>query len=94
MPLHMRLPKRGFHNKFGKHIAEVNVGDLEARFEAGNVVDIEALITAGLVNKVGDGVKLLGKGSLSKALTVRVHRISKGARALVEAAGGTVELLG
>lgn len=94
MPLHMRLPKRGFHNKFAKHIAEVNVGDLEERFEAGHVVDVEALTTAGLITKLGDGVKLLGKGTLSKALTVRVHRISKGARAQVEAAGGTVELLG
>ena len=93
MPLHMRLPKRGFHNKWGKEIAEVNVCDLEDRFEDGATVDIDALTGSGLVKKVGDGVKLLGNGELTKKLTVRVHRISAGARAAVEGAGGTVELL-
>ena len=92
MPLQRRLPKRGFHNPFSKHIAEVNVGSLVA-FEAGSVVDVAALQLAGLVNKVGDGVKLLGNGEIDRALTVQVHRISAGARAKVEAAGGSVELL-
>ncbi len=92
MPLQRRLPKRGFHNPFSKQIAEVNVGSLVA-FEAGSVVDVAALQLAGLVNKVGDGVKLLGNGEIDRALTVQVHRISAGARAKVEAAGGSVELL-
>ncbi len=93
MPLHMRLPKRGFTNRWGKVIAEVNIGDLEERFEDGATVDVDALETCGLVKKVGDGVKLLGNGELTKKLTVRVHKISSGARAKVEGAGGTVELL-
>ena len=93
MPIARRLPKRGFYNRFGKHIAEVNVGDLE-RFEAGSTVTVDALKEAGLVKKVGDGVKLLGNGDIDRALTVQVHKISKGARAKIEAAGGTVELLG
>jgi len=93
MPIHRRLPKRGFHNRFGKKIAEVNVGDLN-RFDAGSTVDVAALQLSGLVRKVGDGVKLLGNGEIDRALTVQVHKISKGARAKIEAAGGTVELLG
>ena len=93
MPIHRRLPKRGFHNRFGKEIAEVNVGDLN-RFEAGSTVDVAELQLSGLVRKVGDGVKLLGNGEIDRALTVQVHKISKGARAKIEAAGGSVELLG
>jgi large subunit ribosomal protein L15 len=92
MPLARRLPKRGFFNKWGKEISEVNVGDLD-RFEAGSVVDVEALTASGLLKKVGDGVKLLGNGEIDRALIVRVHRISKGAQAKIEAAGGTVELI-
>lgn len=92
MPLTRRLPKRGFHNRFAKDIKVVQVGDL-ARFEAGSVVDVAVLQEAGLVGKIGDGVKVLGNGDLSHAITVRVHRISAGARAKVEAAGGTVELV-
>lgn len=93
MPLQRRLPKRGFYNPFSKSIAEVNVGQLD-RFEAGSVVDVDALVAAGLVKKVGDGIKLLGNGELDRALTIKVHRISAGARAKVEAAGGSVELIG
>ena len=92
MPLQRRLPKRGFFNPFAKKIAQVNVGQLE-RFEAGSVVDVAALVASGLVTKVGDGVKLLGNGDLDRALTLKVHRVSAGARAKVEAAGGTVELI-
>jgi large subunit ribosomal protein L15 len=92
MPLNMRLPKRGFHNRFGKHLAEVNIRDLERCFESGDTVDTAALQLAGLVKKVGDGVKVLGNGDLTKSLTVKVSRISKGAQAKIEAAGGTVEL--
>jgi large subunit ribosomal protein L15 len=92
MPLQRRLPKRGFYNPFSKKIAEVNVGSLVA-FEAGSEVDVAALQLAGLVKKVGDGVKLLGNGEIDRALTIKVHRVSASARAKVEAAGGTVELL-
>lgn len=92
-PLQQRLPKRGFFNRFSKKIAEVNVGSLAA-FEAGSVVDVAALQAAGLVQKVGDGVKLLGTGDISHALTVKVHRVSAGARAKIEGAGGTIELIG
>jgi large subunit ribosomal protein L15 len=94
MPIARRLPKRGFHNKWAKHISEVNVGQLATAFEAGSGVDGQALLDLGLVNKVQDGVKLLGNGDIGHALTVKVHKISKGAQAKVEAAGGTVELLG
>ncbi len=92
MPLTRRLPKRGFYNRFGKHIAIVNVGDLGS-FDKGAVVDVQALQDNGLVNKVGDGVKLLANGDVDKALTVRVHKVSKAARSKIEAAGGSVELL-
>tara|TARA_Y100001968_G_scaffold250977_1_gene236128 strand:+ start:4285 stop:4725 length:441 start_codon:yes stop_codon:yes gene_type:complete len=92
MPLTRRLPKRGFNNRWAKHIAIVNVGDL-ASFEKDAVVDIQALQDKGLVSKVGDGVKLLANGDLEVALTVRVHKVSGSARSKVEAAGGTVELL-
>jgi large subunit ribosomal protein L15 len=92
MPLTRRLPKRGFNNRWAKYIAIVNVGDLGC-FDKGAVVDIQALQDSGLVNKVGDGVKLLANGDLDKALTVRVHKISQAARGKIEAAGGSVELL-
>jgi large subunit ribosomal protein L15 len=92
MPLTRRLPKRGFHNRFAKDIKIVQVGDL-GRFEGGSVVDVAVLQEAGLVGKIGDGVKLLGNGEIDRSLTVRIHRISKSARAKVESAGGTVELV-
>ena len=93
MPLARRLPKRGFYNKWGKEISEVNVGDL-IRFDPGSVVDVDALAGCGLVKQIGDGVKLLGNGEIDRALIVRVHRVSKSAKAKIEAAGGTVELIG
>lgn len=92
MPLSRRLPKRGFINPFRREMAVVNVKDL-ARFEAGTVVDPEALIAAGLVRNVRHGIKILGVGDLDRALTVRAHAISATARKKVEAAGGQVELL-
>ncbi|MBI4798812.1 MAG: 50S ribosomal protein L15 [Desulfarculus sp.] len=91
MPMQRRLPKRGFHNKFGLKIAEVNLRDLD-RFEAGSVVDAQSLAEAGLIKGSFDAIKLLGQGELSKALTVKVDRASAGAKAKVEAAGGAVEL--
>jgi large subunit ribosomal protein L15 len=93
MRLAQRLPKlRGFHNRWKKEFAVVNLGKLN-RFENGAVVDPETLKAAGLVGPARDGVKLLAAGSVGRALTVRVHRASAAARAAVEAAGGRVELL-
>lgn len=92
MPLQRRLPKRGFNNIFAPKVAEINLRDL-ARFGAGSVVDAQALAEAGLIKGAFDAVKLLGQGEVSVALTVKVDRISAGAKAKVEAAGGTVELV-
>ena len=92
MPLFRRLPKRGFYNRFATRLAEVNVGSL-TKFEAGATIGLAQLLEAGLVKQPGDGVKLLGNGEIDRALTVQVNRISKGARAKIEAAGGTVELI-
>jgi len=92
MPMQRRLPKRGFTPLTKKVYALVNLRDLEL-FEAGSVVDVAALGKAGLVNKIGDGVKILGDGELSKALTVQAHKFSKSAVAKIEAAGGKAEVL-
>lgn len=93
-PMQRRLPKRGFRNTlFATEISAVNVGALEKVFDAGAVVDLAALATAGLVEKRADRVKILGDGDLTIKLTLKVHGISAGARAKIEAAGGTVELL-
>lgn len=92
MPLARRLPKRGFKNIFSKDFAEVRLGDL-TRFEAGSVVDQAALRSVGLGKGGADGVKILATGTIDRALTVKVNRITKGARAQIEAAGGTVELI-
>jgi large subunit ribosomal protein L15 len=92
MPLQRRLPKRGFINIFRKEMAVVNVKDLN-RFEASAVVDLEALKNAGLVRKAEGEVKVLGKGDLAQALTVKVNEVSKTAKEKIESAGGKVELL-
>jgi large subunit ribosomal protein L15 len=92
MPMQRRLPKRGFHNKFALKVMEVNLRDLN-RFEAGAVIDAQILAEAGLVKGGFDKIKILGQGELSRALTLKVDRISAGAKAKVEAAGGSVELL-
>ena len=92
MPLQRRLPKRGFNNIFAKETAIVNVGALNDVFEAGAVVDIDALVDTGLVRKEPNGgVKILGNGELTKALTVKVTAFSKEAKEKIEAAGGTAE---
>ena len=90
MPLYRRLPKRGFNNKWAKEYAEVNVKDLN-RFEDGTEVDLGMLLAAGLVGKQLDGLKVLGNGELSKKLTVKVDAYSAGAKAKIEAAGGSAE---
>ena len=92
MPLKRRLPKRGFTNRFKKTFALVNVLDLE-RFEHNTVIDPSIMLKTGLINKVYDGVKVLGRGTLTKALTVRTHRISGQAKEKIEKAGGKAELL-
>lgn len=93
MPLTQRLPKlRGFHNKWRREYAVVNIGKL-GRFERGATVDGEALAGAGLIAKASTPVKVLAAGEIRAPVTLRVHRISKAARTAVEAAGGTVELL-
>ncbi|MBE9503351.1 MAG: 50S ribosomal protein L15 [Proteobacteria bacterium] len=90
MPLQRRLPKIGFTNIFKKRYAIVNVGDL-SKFDAGSVIDAQALLDAGLVKKTYDGVKLLGNGELTSGITVKVDKISKSAAEKIEAAGGKVE---
>ncbi|GBC62649.1 50S ribosomal protein L15 [Desulfonema ishimotonii] len=89
MPIHRRLPKRGFTNIFKKNIAIVNIRDL-VRFENGSTVDEAALIRAGLVKGRFDGIKLLGKGELEYPLTIQLAHVSAGARQKIEAAGGTI----
>lgn len=93
MPLQRRLPKRGFNNIFAKEIVTVNVSDLEAKFEDGADVDAQALINAGLIKKVKDGVKVLGNGDITKKLNVKVNAYSKAAKEKIEAAGGKAEVI-
>lgn len=93
MPLQRRLPKRGFNNIFAKEIAIVNLSAIDAKFEDGAVVDIDALIASGLVKKQLDGVKVLGNGEITKKLTVKVNAFSESAKAKIEAAGGKAEVI-
>jgi len=92
MPMQRRLPKRGFTNIFAKKFAEVHVDQLD-RFEAGSLVDFAAMKKAGLAKGAFDGVKIIGKGKLDRSVNVKVHRISQGARDVIEGAGGKVELI-
>ena len=90
MPLQRRLPKFGFHNPFRREFEEVKVGDLQG---LSGVVDPAALKAAGLVRGNRDGVVVLAGGELQGAVTVKVHRVTAGARTAIEKAGGTVELI-
>ena len=92
MPLQRRLPKRGFTPLTRTEYTLVNLRDLEL-FDAGSVVDLEAMGKAGLIGQLKDGVKILGDGELTKALTVKAHKFSKSAEEKIKAAGGTVEIL-
>jgi large subunit ribosomal protein L15 len=92
MPIHRRLPKRGFTNIFKKKIAVVNIRDL-ATFESGSVVDEIALVRKGLIKGRRDGIKLLGQGDIDIPLTVKVHGASRSAVEKIEAAGGKVEVI-
>lgn len=93
MPLQRRVPKRGFNNIFRTEYAIVNLSSLEERFETNATVDAESLKACGLVTKELDGIKVLAKGELTKALNVKVNAVSEAAKAKIEAAGGTVEVL-
>lgn len=92
MPLYRRLPKRGFTNRNSKTIVGINVSALE-RFENETLVTVETLIEAGIVKNPRDGVKILGNGELTKKLTVKVDAVSEGAKAKIEAVGGTCEVI-
>lgn len=92
MPLHRRIPKRGFTNVFKKEAAVINIRDL-GRFPAGTVITPSLLRSEGLVKGSRAVIKLLGKGELDRPLTVRVHQVSKGAAEKVIAAGGKVEVI-
>ena len=92
LPLFQRLPKRGFHNPTRVEYAIVNLEDLNV-FENDSVVDVQALIEKGLIKNVKDGVKVLGKGELTKKLTVKANKFSESAQKAVEALGGSVEVI-
>ena len=92
MPLYRRLPKRGFKNRNTKEIVGINVDALE-RFENDTVVTVETLLETGIVKNPRDGVKILGNGELTKKLTVKVDAFSEGAKAKIEAVGGTCEVI-
>ena len=92
LPLYRKLPKRGFHNKFGKTFAIVNIEALN-RFEDGAVIDTAALCEAGLISRVNDGVKILGNGELTKKLTVKAAVFSNSAKEKIEAVGGKTEVI-
>jgi large subunit ribosomal protein L15 len=92
MPLHRRVPKRGFHNIFRQEYEVVNLDTLEERFDAGVDVTVELLREHGLVNRAGR-VKVLGRGEITKALTVHAHKFSGTASEKIAAAGGKAEVL-
>ena len=92
MPLQRRLPKRGFNNIFATVYTTVKLSDLE-KFEAGSVVDANALLEKGIIKKVNDGVKVLGNGTLTKALTVQVAAYTASAKESIEKAGGKAEVI-
>jgi large subunit ribosomal protein L15 len=93
MPMPRRIPKRGFKNPNRTEAFPINVETLEKQFDAGATVDLATLQAKGIVPKLVDTVKILAEGTISKKLTIKVHRISEAAKAKVEAAGGSVELV-
>ena len=92
LPLYRKLPKRGFKNRFATHYAIVNVGTLNAKFENGETVTLEALLEKGIISKALDGLKVLGNGELTKNLTVEAAVFSQSAKEKIEAAGGKAEV--
>lgn len=93
MPMPRRIPKRGFTNPNRVEAFPINVETLEKQFEAGATVDLETLRAKGIVPKLVDTVKILAEGKLTKKLLIKAHRISESAKAKVEAAGGSVEII-
>ena len=91
LPLYRKLPKRGFHNKFGKTYSIVNV-DVFNKFEDGAVVDLAALMENKIVRKANDGLKVLGNGEITKKITVKAAVFSATAKEKIEAAGGKIEV--
>ncbi|MCX6621061.1 MAG: 50S ribosomal protein L15 [Acidobacteria bacterium] len=91
MPLHRRLPKRGFTNIFRKEFAVVNIGRLNQL--DGDTFDPARLVELGVVKKLGDGLKILGAGDVKRPLTVKAHIFSESAKQKIEAAGGTIEII-
>jgi large subunit ribosomal protein L15 len=92
MPLHRRMPKRGFTNIFRKEYAFVNIGKLEI-FDVGTIVTPDVLLKRGMIKKLRDGLKILGEGELTKALTVRAHKFSAKAQERITGLGGKAEIL-
>jgi len=92
MPIHRRLPKRGFTNVFKKEYLLVNLGDL-AGFEESKIIDREVLESAGLIKKKTAGIKLLGGGEIHSPVVIRVDKVSRSAREKIESAGGKVEII-
>ena len=98
MPLHRRLPKRGFNNIFRVEFAEINLDRLQEavdakKIDAGSAVTVESLVKAGVLRRAKDGVRLLGRGELKAKLNIEVHGATKSAIAAVEKAGGSVKIL-
>ena len=92
MPLQRRIPKRGFNNIFATHYATINIAELE-RFENGTVVTEEAILGMGIIKNSKDGIKILGRGELTKNLTVNVTAFSATAKEKIEKAGGKAEVI-
>jgi large subunit ribosomal protein L15 len=97
MPLHRRLPKRGFNNIFRLDLVEVNLGRIQSAIDAGKLdatktIDAEALVAAGVIRRARDGVRILGNGAITAKVTVKAHGASKPAAAAIEAAGGSITI--
>lgn len=92
MPLYRRLPKRGFTNIFAKEYVEINISELN-KFDDGTVVDSALLKESGVISKIRDGVVVMGRGEITKKLTVKAARFTKSASAKIEAAGGKAEVV-
>ena len=93
MPLYRRIPKRGFTNINSKEIVIVNIQTLENKFEEGDTISVKTLIESGIVKNPRDGVKILGKGKLTKKLNVRANAFSASAKEKIESLGGTAEVI-
>jgi len=93
MPLSRRLPKRGFRNPFRKEIVTINIEQLN-KFSEGSIIDREVLVRAGLVKGKADGIKILGKGNIEYPISLKVDMISRAAREKIEAAGGSIIVVG